>query len=116
MPFTKGKPKTGGRTLGTPNVVTRKLRERVKELVESRFEALEKNLSKLEPREEIVVLMKLMEFILPKGIEVPEPEPERLDFSKLTMDEKKILFKLFEKAQGGSLTLQTTTRSNREIR
>lgn len=67
MVFKKGKPKTGGREVGTPNKVTKTLRERVKELVESRFDSLEESLNYLEPKEQIVVLMKLMEFVLPKA-------------------------------------------------
>ncbi len=67
MVFKKGKPKTGGREVGTPNKVNKALRERVKELVESRFDNFEETLNYLEPKEQIVVLLKLMEFVLPKA-------------------------------------------------
>lgn len=72
MAFKKGKPKTGGREVGTPNKVNKALRERVKELVERRFDTLEENLNYLEPKEQIIVLMKLMEFVLPKATHAQE--------------------------------------------
>ncbi len=67
MAFTKGKPKTGGRKIGIPNTVDKELRERVKELVESHFDDLADCIFELAQKERIAVLLKLMEFVLPKA-------------------------------------------------
>lgn len=66
MPFEKGKPKTGGRTKGTPNTTNRDLREMVRHIVESNADQILKDLSTLKPRERIAAWTKLAEFVLPK--------------------------------------------------
>ena len=71
--FQKGKVKTGGRQPGSTNLITKDLRGRVLEIVESNLEGLEATLEAMEPRDKVAVLLKLMEFVLPKGKEIPEP-------------------------------------------
>ena len=71
--FQKGKEKTGGRKPGSTNLLTKDLRGRVLDIVESNLEGLEDTLKQMEPRDKIAVLLKLMEFVLPKGKEIPEP-------------------------------------------
>ena len=65
--------KTGGRQPGSTNLITKDLRGRVLDIVESNLEGLEGTLKKMEPRDKVAVLLKLMEFVLPKGKEIPEP-------------------------------------------
>lgn len=71
--FQKGKVKTGGRQPGSTNLITKDLRGRVLDIVESNLEGLEDTLKQMEPRDKIAVLLKLMEFVLPKGKEIPDP-------------------------------------------
>lgn len=71
--FQKGKVKTGGRQPGSTNLITKDLRGRVLDIVESNLEGLEGTLQEMEPRDRVAVLLKLMEFVLPKGKEIPEP-------------------------------------------
>lgn len=66
MSFKKGKQKTGGRSKGTPNAVTRDLREAVRELVEGNVERIRQDLEALEPKERVSAWLKLTEFVLPK--------------------------------------------------
>ncbi len=76
--FQKGKVKTGGRKPGSTNLITKDLRGRVLDIVESNLPGLEATLQEMEPRDRVAVLLKLMEFVLPKGNAIPEPEPERV--------------------------------------
>ena len=71
--FQTGKVKTGGRQPGSTNLITKDLRGRVLDIVESNLEGLEATLEEMEPRDKVAVLLKLMEFVLPKGKEIPEP-------------------------------------------
>lgn len=64
--FQKGKQKTGGRAKGTPNTVTRDLREALRGIVEGNLEQIAKDLEGLEPRERVAAWLKLTEFVLPK--------------------------------------------------
>ena len=72
--FQKGKVKTGGRQPGSTNLITKDLRGRVFDIVERNLEGLEGTLEQMEPRDRVAVLLKLMEFVLPKGKAIPEPE------------------------------------------
>ena len=65
--------KTGGRQPGSTNLLTKDLRGRVLDIVERNLDGLEATLEKMEPRDKVAVLLKLMEFVLPKGKEIPEP-------------------------------------------
>lgn len=71
MARSKGTPKTGGRTPGTVNRLTKELREVLKNLLFEELEALPENINKLEPKDRIEVLIKLIPYILPKVETVP---------------------------------------------
>ena len=61
----KGK-KTGGRKIGTPNRLTKELRAALKNILHQEIELLPEHLSKLEPKDRLELLVKLLPFTLPK--------------------------------------------------
>jgi hypothetical protein len=69
--------KTGGRTQGTPNKLTKELRTVLKDLIFVELEKLPAELEKLEGKERIELLIKLLPFAMPKldaiSFEVGEP-------------------------------------------
>lgn len=74
----KGTPKTGGRKKGTPNKVTSSLREWIAELIDNERERMLSDLQKLEPKDRLMMLERLMQYVLPKQ------HATRMDFDRLT--------------------------------
>lgn len=70
MGRTKGTHKTGGRVAGTPNKITGTLRDFVAILIDSNREQMEADLASLEPKERLLILEKLMQYVLPKQREM----------------------------------------------
>lgn len=62
----QGGGKTGGRTVGTPNKVTTDLRKWMDELLSKNLSRIEKDLDKLEPKDRLFLLEKLMQYTIPK--------------------------------------------------
>lgn len=58
--------KTGGRTAGTPNRLTRELRTSLRDMIAGELDALPQTLEGLPPKERLDVVIKLMPFCLPK--------------------------------------------------
>jgi hypothetical protein len=58
--------KTGGRIQGTPNKVTKDLRDLLKSVISNELETIRDRLDKLEPRERLEVTLKLMSYVMPK--------------------------------------------------
>lgn len=58
--------KTGGRKAGTPNKVTRELRELLKDVLYTEFENLPDLLEGLSAKERVEVIIRLAPFVLPK--------------------------------------------------
>lgn len=73
--------KTGGRALGTPNKTTRELRETLKELFEDEVENFGGLLQQLEPNERANIIVKLLPYIMPKAVEIPEPQQKPREFT-----------------------------------
>lgn len=73
----KGTPKTGGRQAGTPNKVTGNLREFVSDLIDRNRDKIEDDISKLQAKDRLLIMEKLMSYVMPKKsestIEVTEP-------------------------------------------
>ena len=76
---TTGK-KYGGRKKGTPNKLTKELREVLKNILYSELERIEDLLETLEPKQRIELLIKLMPFIFPKITSVHFKEDEPFSF------------------------------------
>ena len=72
--------KTGGRVEGTPNKLTKELRTVLKDLLHQELEGLPDRLSKLEPKDRLDILVKLLPYCLPKieSIHMTSNEPQNL--------------------------------------
>ena len=67
-----------GRPLGVPNKVTANLKDRVNLLIENNFNKFQSDLDNIEPKDRLSILLKLMEYVLPKQKET------KIDFSNLS--------------------------------
>ncbi|MBN8677868.1 MAG: hypothetical protein J0M29_06560 [Chitinophagales bacterium] len=88
MPFEKGKIKTGGRKPGSTNLIGKDLRGRVLEIVERNLSGLEGVLEQMEPKDRVAVILKMMEFVLPKGGSISYQEPLEVSFGGAISPEK----------------------------
>jgi hypothetical protein len=59
--------KTGGRAVGTPNKVTATIKDSITAIIENSINQFEDDLEALEPKERLMVLIKLLEFAIPKN-------------------------------------------------
>lgn len=69
MPKQKGSVKTGGRQKGTPNKMTKEIREAYKSLIETNLENMTvwvKEIGKKNPEKAMEILLKLSEYVIPK--------------------------------------------------
>ena len=66
MAFEAGHQKIGGRKKGTPNKLTKEMREVLKGVVANELDTLGQRLEELEPRDRLEVFIKLLPFVLPK--------------------------------------------------
>jgi hypothetical protein len=58
--------KYGGRKAGTPNKLTKELRAALKNILHQEIELLPEHFNKLEPKDRLELLVKLLPFALPK--------------------------------------------------
>ena len=72
--------KYGGREAGTPNRLTKELRDALKNILHQELELLPDHLSKLEAKDRMDLLVKLLPFVLPKVEAVSHKENEPLDW------------------------------------
>ena len=70
MSRTKGVPKTGGRTKGTPNKVTKDVRQLLSDIVESNISNIENDLKKLSSKERLQIITGLLPYVVPKKTEL----------------------------------------------
>ena len=94
MAFQKGKTKTGGRKPGSTNIIGKDLRGRVLDIVENNLEGLEGTLEHLEPKDRIAVILKLMEFVLPKGVQANPPVQTSAQMSRVSDEAIDLMIKL----------------------
>lgn len=78
MAFKKGQMKTGGRKVGSTNKVKTRLKESISEIVDSNLETIRHDLAQLEPKDRISLLLKFVEYVIPKERE------QKIDFSSLS--------------------------------
>ena len=72
--------KHGGRKKGTPNRLTRELRDVLKDVLYQELSFVQENLSKLDPKDRIDLLIKLIPFVCPKIKSENHDLNEPLDF------------------------------------
>lgn len=58
--------KTGGRQAGTPNRITRELRETLKGVIALELDRVQDSLASLTPKERLDVLIRLMPYAMPR--------------------------------------------------
>jgi 23S rRNA C2498 (ribose-2'-O)-methylase RlmM len=74
------KQKYGGRQKNTPNKLTSELRNLVKVIVSNQLENVESDLKKIKPHQRIELIIKLMNFIIPKQNSITGIEGEKIEF------------------------------------
>jgi hypothetical protein len=57
--------KTGGRSLGTENKITKDIREHFSNLIEMNLETFQKDIETLKPIDRVKVLIELSKFVIP---------------------------------------------------
>jgi hypothetical protein len=72
QPYTMALPKgrtnnPHGRPAGSPNIVTREIRPIIRDFVQGEIENLDKIVKSLEPRDRAALLVKLLDYIIPKA-------------------------------------------------
>ncbi len=72
--------KTGGRTAGTENKVSKELRTLLKDFLLKELEDIPGQLEKLDSRDRLELVIKLLPYALPKVKEVHYTEGEAWDF------------------------------------
>lgn len=91
-----GKGRLGGRTKGTPNKVTKTAREWLTALVDKNRRQIERDLKQLEPKERLLILEKLLQYVIPKkqavdaSVSLENLSDEQLDFiiDEITKDDE----------------------------
>jgi len=84
--------KTGGRAEGTPNQITKELRERISDFLNDNWEQVEKDFLILEPEKRVLLFEKLLSYTLPKMQSVQmsaefTDSMEKIDLSKISTEE-----------------------------
>jgi hypothetical protein len=72
--------KHGGREKGTPNKLTKELRSILKVVIYNELENIEERLDKLDPKQRIDLMIKLMPYIFPKLESISYTSNEPIDF------------------------------------
>lgn len=72
------RPKTGGRKAGTPNKISASVKEAIKDIVEGNVDKVQQMLSLVaEPKDFILLYIKLAEFVIPKQASVSVSSEEK---------------------------------------
>lgn len=75
----EGLPKTGGRTKGTPNKITKEVRETIQEILDNELKEIPTLLATLEPKDRLYFLTRLLPFVIPKlKPDIPELVNQRV--------------------------------------
>jgi len=80
MPFTEGHQKRGGRIKGTPNRLTKEYRMLLKNILYSELEKIPEYQNPLQPKEKLEVIIKLLNYVIPKVNPINSSSDEPFDF------------------------------------
>lgn len=69
MPFEKGHTKKGGRKKGTPNAVTANVQNGIAEIVNGNIDTLREDLKKMNPKDRVDAIAKLLPYVVPRKVE-----------------------------------------------
>ena len=83
----KGTQKTGGRAAGTPNRTTAEMKTWLSGLIDKNRRQIEKDLKRLEPKDRLLILERLMQYTVPKMQAVTA----QIDLNKLSDEQLNIL-------------------------
>lgn len=75
-----GRGRLGGRAAGTPNKVTGTLKNWITDLINCNRLQIEKDLKRLDPKDRLMFLEKMMQYVIPKQA----AQQVKLDFESLT--------------------------------
>lgn len=89
----KGTPKTGGRKAGSENKVTSELKSWIQELIDGNRKKFESDLNKLEPKDRLMIIEKLMNYVVPKQQAISVEAQVQAEYAEL----EKLLDKAPEK-------------------
>ncbi|MDC3132773.1 hypothetical protein OA501_01005 [Flavobacteriaceae bacterium] len=79
MANTTGK-KYGGRQKGSPNKMTKELRNLLKDILFQEFDDFQERLELLKPKERLELIIKLMPYIFPKVTSISHTTNEPIDW------------------------------------
>lgn len=78
-----GTQKTGGRQKGTPNKLTKNVRNTLEKIISKNARHIQRDLDALEPKDRLLLLEKFMQYIIPKQAsvkaEIENLTPEQLE-------------------------------------
>jgi hypothetical protein len=94
MAFKKGQSgNPSGKPKGTINKTTKEIRETITRIVSNNIETIQKDLDELSPKDRLILLIDLIQYVTPKLKAVGYQEiieyPEGPDFSEFTTEELK---------------------------
>jgi hypothetical protein len=67
--------KYGGRQKGTPNKITKEVRERIQDIINTELESIDNLLAELTAKERLDIIIKLLPYVVAKQVETSQ-DPE----------------------------------------
>jgi hypothetical protein len=83
----KGTEKTGGRVKGTPNKVTKDVRQLLNDIVQSNIANIEDDLKKLTSKERLQIITGLLPYVVPKLQNIEAMIETKSGVSEMTREE-----------------------------
>lgn len=106
----KGTKKTGGRKAGSENKVTSELKVWIKGLVDENRATFEKDLKELEPKDRLMIIERLMQYVVPKQQSISVEAQIAAEYSEL----EKLLDKAPDKVVDALLERMNNLKTNED--
>jgi hypothetical protein len=78
--------KTGGRQKGTPNILTKEIRNLLKQFISNEMDYVMENINQLELKDRVQFLSRLLPYILPKMNPIMHNADEPITFNSFNYD------------------------------